>query len=318
MTNLLHAALRFSRTARARRFANVAGAAVSLAVAALAGRWFARVGFPLAGADAELTLAAGGCFVLAAATKAFGWSRLFAASHRPRAEMLAAAGGAAALAGIALPGRFDDALRVAVVRRFADSSATVGAIALSLFTLGLVDTTAMTPLASTAAASSGSVPLRVGLALVAAAGVGAAAFLLALPHLAGSARFARFRLSRWLHAQWPSTRQSALSLGSVLAAWLTRCAGMYLLLVALGLHISFVLAMVFMCAGAAAAALPVAPAGAVTQVGAGASVLLAAGVSLSEALTFAVAAQLVTMMVNAALLLAVGGVTLARRLRPAV
>lgn len=311
MTNAFNQTLRFLRTPRGRRIANVVSLTLSLAVAALAGRWFAQTGFPLAHANLALVAGSAACLLAASGIKAWGWSRLFQAHHRPRTTTLAAAGGAACLAGVALPGRIDDALRLAVVRRFEHS--TVGTIALSVFTLGIVDTVAMTPLASTAAASTNTVVLRVGLCIVAAAGLGAAAFFCLLPRLALSARLVRFRLSRWVHAQWPTVGQAARSLAYVLAAWLTRGLALYLLLAALGLHVSFPLAIVFLCAGAAAGALPIAPAGAMTQAGAGASVLLASGVSLADALKFAVAAQLLTVMVGAIVVVAVGANAIVRR-----
>jgi uncharacterized membrane protein YbhN (UPF0104 family) len=155
--------------------------------------------------------------------------------------------------------------------------------------------------------------VRAGLIVVAAAGLGAAVFFLALPRLAASARFVRFRLSRWLHVQWPTARQAAYSLGFVLAAWLARGFGLYLLLGALGLDVSFALAMVFLCAGAAASALPIGPAGGLAQAGAGASALLASGVSVSAALEVAVAAQLLTVMVSTFVVLTAASAGLVRR-----
>jgi uncharacterized membrane protein YbhN (UPF0104 family) len=311
MTTLLHSSLRVARSPNGRRALNVGSVGLSLAIVLLAARSIANTGFPLANANGMLVAAAGGCFLAAAAVKAVGWSRLFAAAERPRMTTLAAAGGVAAVAGVALPGRVDDALRVAVVRRF--ESSTVGTIALSLFTLGLVDTVAMTPLASAAAAETQSMLVRAGLIVVASAGLGAAVFFLALPRLAASARFVRFRLSRWLHVQWPTARQAAYSLGFVLAAWLARGFGLYLLLNALGLDVSFALAMVFLCAGAAASALPIGPAGGLAQAGAGASALLASGVSVSAALEVAVAAQLLTVMVSVFVVLTAASAGLVRR-----
>jgi hypothetical protein len=90
---------------------------LGIGVAVLVAQHFAETGWPLANADFELVGAAGGFFLLSYAFKAFGWHRLFAPAQRPHKMALAAAGGAPPLVGQTLPGRFDDAVRVAVVRR---------------------------------------------------------------------------------------------------------------------------------------------------------------------------------------------------------
>src|SRR5439155_1088571 len=77
--------------------------------------------------------------------------------------------------GIALPGRCDEVIRVAVVRRCRRRTASFGAVALSLFVLGLIDSAAMTPLAAVAlAAVHLGGWMQLGLAVVVAAGVAAA------------------------------------------------------------------------------------------------------------------------------------------------
>ena len=92
-------------------------------------------------------------FVGAYAAKAWGWQRLFSDEQRPAVLTLAAAGGAASVGGIALPGRCDEVIRVAVVRRCRRRTASFGAVVLSLFVLGLIDSAAMTPLAAIALAA---------------------------------------------------------------------------------------------------------------------------------------------------------------------
>jgi hypothetical protein len=88
------------------------------------------------------------------AAKAWGWQRLFRREQRPAVLTLAAAGGAASVGGLALPGRCDEVIRFAVVRRCRRRRASIGAVALSLFLLGLLDSAAMTPLASVALGGS--------------------------------------------------------------------------------------------------------------------------------------------------------------------
>jgi uncharacterized membrane protein YbhN (UPF0104 family) len=295
-------ALRRSR--RARLALNGASVALATVVTLGVARHFRTNAFPLAHADPVLLAGACALFLLGYAFKAYGWSRLFAPSKRPRPFALAAASGAACLTGVALPGRLDDAVRVAVVRRQPGCPACLKTLALSLFTLGLIDTIALTPLASVAAVFSGSAGVAAALGVVAAAGVGAAGLLLGLPRFGASERLLRFRVVRMLTAHWPSGRDAAHAIGLVFASWLVRGAGLCLLLGALGIGLSLPLALVFLCAGAASGALPVAPAGAATQAGAGAAILIASGVPASHALSFAIGAQVVVLLVGATVVLA--------------
>ena len=225
----------------------------------------------------------------AQALKAFGWARLFSLEERPTALALAAGNGGAALVGVVLPGRFDDAMRIAVVRRYPGCPAGVRALALSLVMLGLIDSAALTPLAFVAAAFPGAgVGVRTGLAVVGLAGVVAAAVIVALPRLAASRHALRFRLGRWLSPRTTSLRRASEAWALVSACWLVRAIAVYLLLGTLGIGYSVPLALLFLCAGAAAAALPIGPAGAATQIGASAAALIASGVGASQALAAAV------------------------------
>jgi hypothetical protein len=74
-----------------------------------------------------------------------------------------------------------------------------------------------------------------------------------------------------------------------------------LLLGTLGVGFSVPLALFVLCAGAAAAALPIGPAGAATQVGAGTAALIASGVGASEALAVTVAAGALGVLTGAAI-----------------
>jgi uncharacterized membrane protein YbhN (UPF0104 family) len=296
---------------------NVASAALGLAVAVLAGRHFAATGWPLDNANFKLVTVAGCFFLLSYAFKVFGWHRLFAPAQRPRRMALAAAGGAAAVGGAALPGRFDDVVRVAVVRRFGASDSCVGTVCLSLFMLGLIDTAALTPLASSAAATSdSSVGVRAGMGLVAAAGLASAIVMSVLPRLVASGRFIRFRVARWLAERTTSPREAWNAWVFVLASWVARAVGLFFLLAALHVTVSFPLAVAFLVAAAASAALPIAPAGAATQAGAGAAILAASGIGTSQAIAFAVAAQATLLAVAAVVLFVAATWGAAQRLRP--
>jgi hypothetical protein len=295
---------------------NVGSAVLAVGIAVLAARHFADAGWPLANANLKLVAAAGALFVVAYGFKAFGWERLFVPAERPGPLALVAAGGAASVSGAALPGRFDDVVRVAVVRRWAGPQSGVGTVCFSLFMLGLIDTAALMPLASSAAASGEmSTGVRAAMAVVAAAGFGAAVVIAVLPRLVASGRLIRFRLARWLGERTTCPRDAWKAWLLVLASWLTRALALFLLLAALDVTLSFGLAVAFLCAAAATGALPVAPAGAATQAGAGAAILMASGIGTSQAISFAVAAQALLIVAGAAVLLFAAAFQGGRRLR---
>src|SRR5213596_4242397 len=130
--------------------------ALIVALALLAARHFGTTPWPLAGGDPGVLVAAGLLLLLAQALKAYGWGRLFTPEERPKVLALAAGNGGAALMGVVLPGRFDDAMRVAVVRRYPRCPAGVRVLCLSLVMLGLIDSVALAPLALTAAVFGGA------------------------------------------------------------------------------------------------------------------------------------------------------------------
>jgi hypothetical protein len=76
------------------------------------------MGWPLRHPDPVLVTGATALYLIAYAFKAWGWRRLFHEHERPTTGALAFAGGAACVGAIALPGRIDDAIRIAVVKRF--------------------------------------------------------------------------------------------------------------------------------------------------------------------------------------------------------
>ncbi len=298
----LYRRLRGSR--RGRLLLSAGFAVVAVALTAFAVRHFVETAWPLSNGHPALLAAVGLLFLCASAFKAYGWQRLFAAGERPQPLALAAANGGASLLGVALPGRFDDVVRVAIVRRYPGCPVGVRGLCLSLVMLGLIDTVALAPLAFAALVFPGlPAGLRAGLALVGAAGVAAAALIVVLPHLAEHRRVLRFRLGRWLRPRTTSLRGASQAWALVSACWLVRAGAMCLLLGSLGLGYSFALALLFLCAGAAAAALPIGPAGAATQVGAGAAVLIASGVGASQALSVTIASQALGILSGGAILL---------------
>jgi len=272
-----------------------------------------RGGWPLRNADPLLVAASALLFLIAYAFKAWGWQRLFAKDERPGAGALACAGGAACVGGVALPGRLDDVLRIAVVRKFPGTRAGFGAVGLSLIVLGLLDNAALAPFASVAAADASSWGVRVGFAVVAVAGVLAAAIVASLPKFSGWRRVTRYRIGRWLGTHTQCRKESLAALALISVSWALRGTAVFLLLDALSMRQSFPLALAFLCACAASAALPIAPAGAATQAGAGAAILIASGVHTTEAVAFSVAAQALVVVTGAAVVLLISGWQVARR-----
>jgi uncharacterized membrane protein YbhN (UPF0104 family) len=288
-----------------KRSLNVGFVLIALIVAGLVARHFAHAGWPLHRANFWLVGLAAVIFLGAYAAKAWGWQHLFRLEQRPAVITLAAAGGAASVGGIALPGRCDEMIRVAVVRRCRRRTASFGAVALSLFLLGLIDSAAMSPLAAVALSIEHVGGwFQAGLAIVVVAGVAAAALVLALPRLTGLSFLSRFRVAGWMHDNATSPREALWAWGAVATSWVLRSLATFVLLAALGLGTDFALALAFVCASAASAVLPVAPAGAAVQAGAGAAILVAAGVRSEDAIAFGIAAQALLIAAGAMCVLA--------------
>lgn len=293
----------FARSPQGRLVLGVGSGALGLALAALAARHYAESSWPLSRGHPALLTAAGLLFLVAYAFKAYGWGRLFRPSERPQPLALAAANGGAAVGGVVLPGRFDEVIRVAIVRRYPGCRAGVRTLCLSLFMLGLIDAVALAPLAFAASFPSNSVVVRIGMAVVAAAGIAAAVFIVLLPRLAATPRLLRFRAGRWLSPRTTTFRSASEAWALVSACWIVRALALFFLLGALGVGYSFTLALLFLCAGAAAAALPVGPAGTVVQVGAGAAMLVASGVDTSQAVAVALSVGALGVLCGGAILL---------------
>jgi lysylphosphatidylglycerol synthase-like protein len=278
--------------------------AVVIVLGLLAARHFATTSWPLSRGHPVLLVTAGLLLLFAQALKAYGWGRLFTSEERPKPLALAAGNGGASLIGLVLPGRFDDAMRVAVVRRYPPCPVGVRELCLSLVMLGLIDSVALAPLALAAAVAGGAGNgVRAGLAVVAVAGVVAAAAIVALPRLIGCRRASRFRLGRWLSPRTTSLSQASQAWALVSACWVVRAVALFLLLGTLGVGYSVPLALLFLCAGAAAAALPIGPAGTATQVGAHSAALLASGVGASQALSVSVSVGALGVLAGGAIFL---------------
>jgi hypothetical protein len=297
--------MRVGRSPRGRLAVSVGLAIVTTTILAAAGRSLLDAGWPLAHGNPALVAAAGLLFVLAYGFKAYGWRRLFRADERPGPLALAAAGGGASIMGVVLPGRFDEVVRIAIVRRYPGCPVCVRGLCLSLVTLGLIDAVALSPFAIAAAFFPGSsAAVRAGFAVLGIGGIAAAAVVLALPRFSVRGRLARLRVVRWLAPRATPWPEATRAWGLVLASWVVRAIAILLLLSTFGIGLSFPLAIMFICAGAASAAFPIGPAGAATQITAGTTVLVVSGVETSQALGFALAAQALMIFSGAAIFLA--------------
>jgi uncharacterized membrane protein YbhN (UPF0104 family) len=303
-----------------KRILNIGFVLAAVVVGLLVARHFANSGWPLHRANLWLVALAAFIFLGAYGAKAWGWQRLFRRGERPAVLTLAGAGGAASVGGIALPGRCDEVIRVAVVRRCGGRTrVSIGAVALSLFLLGLLDSAALAPLASVAlAVAHVGGWMQAGLVVVAVAGVASAAVVLSLPRLSRVERLRRFRFTRWIGEHATPPREAAWAWGAVATSWLLRSLATFVLLAALGLGTDFALALAFVCAASAAAVLPVAPAGAAMQAGAGAAILVASGMHADQAVAFGIAAQALVIAAGAACVLALGAWRAQDRFLPAL
>ena len=263
------------------------------------GRSLVHSGWPLAHGNPAVVAGAGLLFALAYGFKAYGWRRLFRKTERPGPLALAAAGGGASLMGLALPGRFDEMVRIAIVRRYPGCPVGVRGLCLTLVTLGLLDTVALA-----AAAFPNPPAVRAGFIVVGLGGIGAAAVILLLPRVSAATRLAQFRLVSWLAPRATPWREAVRAWGLVATSWLVRVAAIFLLLATFGIALSIPLAVMFICAGAASAAIPIGPAGAATQVAAGTTLLVVSGVDAPKALGFALAAQALLIFSGGAIFLA--------------
>jgi uncharacterized membrane protein YbhN (UPF0104 family) len=287
-----------------------------LAVAWFSARHFVKIGWPLHHADPILVGGAAVLFLIAYGFKALGWQRLFHPHERPHAGALAFAGASACVGGVAMPGRVDDAIRIACVRKFPGTRAGLGAIGLTLIIVGLLDNAALAPLAGVAIADARSWTVRAGFLIVAVAGVLAAAVVAMVPKFAGMRRVMRFRIGRWLSEHTQCRKESLTALLLIFVSWALRGTAVFLLLNALALKGSFPLALGFLCASAASAAVPIGPAGAAMQAGAGATLLALSGVPKADAIAFSVAAQALIVVTGAAVIVLIAAWQVAIRIRP--
>ena len=194
--------------------------------------------------------------------------------------------------------------------------AGLGTIGLSLIIVGMLDNAALAPLASVAITDARSWTVRAGFMIVAVAGVLAAIVVSMLPKFAGMRRVMSTASAAGSREHTQCRKESLAALLLISVSWALRGTAVFLLLNALALRGSFPLALGFLCASAASAAVPIGPAGAAMQAGAGATLLALSGVPKADAVAFAVAAQALVVVTGAAVMLLIAAWHVGVRVRP--
>ena len=207
--------LRILGTRRARIAFNVVGSVVGLGVAVLTTRHFVQNGWPLRRGERPGRARSRRALPRAPTdSRRGGGSGCSGRTSGPGTLALAAAGGAATVTGLALPGRADEVVRITVVRKFPGKRAGIGSICLSLFLLGLIDNAALTPLAALGAGIAAPTGwVQAGLIVIAVAGVLAGAVVGFLPWLVASSAGRAHKSVRWLGRARGGTEGGCAGLG---------------------------------------------------------------------------------------------------------
>jgi hypothetical protein len=294
---------------RRRLAVGLAFAVLTVGAVALLARRLTNTGWPLERAAVAPVAGAAALYFVSYVLRALGWRMLFPAEARPARARCLAACGAAAASGVVLPFRLDYLIKVGTLRRMRGVTLGLEAIALSIISLGLVDAVAFLPLSISATAMSAS-PFRLPLIGVVLFGAVSCGILVAGRRLAGLAFVARHpRLARLAGSatfQQDALRESLSAWAFLFGCWTSRALGSTLLLEALGVGFSPVLALIVICLSAAASLIPIASGGVVANVGATAAVLLAVGVHRDQAIDFGLSSGL--LLCSAAVAAALVGV----------
>jgi hypothetical protein len=298
------------RPDRRRLIASFAFAAVTIGASVLLARRFTHTSWPLQRARLDLVGGAVALYFASYVFRALGWQKLFPAAERPDRARCLAACGASAASGAVLPFRLDYLVKIGTLRKMRGVTLGLEAIALSIISLGLVDSIAFLPLSISATATTSS-SFRIPLIFVVLFGVGACAIVVAgkhltqLPFVARRARLAKLAERVAGHSRG-SVREAITAWMFLVGCWTSRAFGSTLLLAALGVGFSPQTALVVLCLSAAAALIPIASGGAIANVSATAAVLLALGVHKEQAINFGLASgMLLCMTATAAALVGV-------------
>ena len=277
----------------------IGGAFTVLAIAAsiLVARRLTDSSWPLDHAEPLLVAAAAGAYLASLVFRARGWHRLFPPDECPDQARCLASVGAGAASGAVLPFRLDYLIKVGMLQRLGGIRVSLGAIVLSIVSLGMIDAIAMLPLSISATATSNSL-LRGPLLIVVAFGVGCCTLLVGsrrlmrVPVLRRSRRLSSLGEHVARHMAPAGRRDAIVAWGYLFACWSSRAFGSAALLSALGFSFSPETALAVICLSAAASVIPITSGGAVVNAGAAAAILLAMGVGKDVAINFSLASGL--------------------------
>jgi hypothetical protein len=282
---------------RRRLVGSVCFAVLTVAAALLVGRRLTHSSWPLDHVEPWLAVAAALAYLASFFLRARAWHRLFPPEECPGQAGCLASVGAAAASGAVLPFRLDYLIKVGVLRKLGGIRVGLGAIVLSIVSLGMIDAIAMLPLSISATVATSSV-MRGPLLVVVAFGIGCSTLLVLGRRLTGVRLLARSRRLRALgdhvalHTSTAGRRDAIVAWFYLFACWSARAFGSAALLSALGLSFSPQTALTVICLGAAAGIIPIASGGAVVNAGVAAAILLALGVAKDVAINFSLASGL--------------------------
>jgi uncharacterized membrane protein YbhN (UPF0104 family) len=283
--------------ARRRFVASALFAVLTVGASVLVARRLTHSSWPLEHVEPWFAVAAALAYLASFVFRARAWHRLFPPGPCPDQARCLASVGAAAASGAVLPFRLDYLIKVGVLGKLGGIRVGLGAIVLSIVSLGTIDAIAMLPLSISAAATSNSV-LRGPLLIVVVFGIACCTLLVAGGRLAHLPPFRRSRrllalgehVSR--HAARGGRRDAIAAWFYLFACWSTRAFGSAALLSALGLSFSPQTALTVICLGAAAGVIPITSGGVVVNAGAAVAILLALGVGKDIAINFSLASGL--------------------------
>ncbi len=142
--------------ARLRFVASALFAILTVGASLLVARRLTHSSWPLQHVEPWLVAAAALAYLASFVFRARAWHRLFPRGECPDQARCLASVGAAAASGVVLPFRLDYLIKVGVLRRLGGIRVGLGAIVLSIVSLGMIDAIAMLPLSISATATTNS------------------------------------------------------------------------------------------------------------------------------------------------------------------
>ena len=274
---------------------------LTVAASILVGRRLTHSAWPLEHVEPWLAAAAALAYLGSFVFRARAWHRLFPPDECPDQARCLASVGAAAASGVVLPFRLDYLIKVGMLRKLGGIRIGLGAIVLSIVSLGMIDAIAMLPLSISATATTNSA-LRGPLLIVVVFGVACCTLLVVGGRLAHLPILGRSRRLRTLgehvsrHTTSGGRKDAMVAWFYLFACWSARAFGSAALLSALGLSFSPKAALTVICLSAAAGVIPITSGGAIVNAGASAAILLALGVGKDIAINFSLASGLLLVL----------------------